>query len=57
MPPHPPLARLPGQWEPWEAIFQEAQESELQLGDKPGLTDAQGRVSETWRSRVRNASC
>ncbi|KAK0236233.1 Indoleamine 2,3-dioxygenase [Armillaria nabsnona] len=54
MPPHPPLARLPGQWEPWEAIFQEAQESELQLGDKPGLTDAQSRVSETWRSRVRN---
>jgi indoleamine 2,3-dioxygenase len=52
MPPAPPLARLPAQWEPWEAALDAAIRGRLQLGIKPGLTSEETAASEAWRSQV-----
>ncbi|KAG6897348.1 hypothetical protein C0992_002274 [Termitomyces sp. T32_za158] len=53
MPPQPPLARLPSTWETWEYILDEAQRTQLQLGDTPELPEHERVKSESWRSRVR----
>ncbi|KAJ6512642.1 Indoleamine 2,3-dioxygenase [Mycena sanguinolenta] len=53
MPPQAPPARLPAEWEPWEFVLDGAIAEGLQLGDKPGLTDAERSRSEAWRQRVR----
>ncbi|KAF8502755.1 Indoleamine 2,3-dioxygenase [Russula emetica] len=52
MPPNPPLARLPSQWEPWEQLLDEAQSYRLQLGKKINITDEEKARSESWRARV-----
>ncbi|KAF7337026.1 Indoleamine 2,3-dioxygenase [Mycena venus] len=49
----PPPARLPADWEAWEAVLDEAIAESLQLGDKPGITPAEMSRSESWRQRVR----
>jgi indoleamine 2,3-dioxygenase len=54
MPPDPPLARLPLQWEPWEQLLDDAQVHRLQLGNKHDITDVKKALSESWRARVRN---
>jgi indoleamine 2,3-dioxygenase len=54
MPPQPPLARLPAQWESWEAILDDAIQQKLKLGDTPQITEAELNKSELWRSRVRD---
>lgn len=56
MPPQPPLARLPIEWEAWETMLADATEQHLQLGDKAGLSDAEKAKSERWRQRVRDVS-
>ncbi|KAI9439567.1 Indoleamine 2,3-dioxygenase [Lactarius indigo] len=53
MPPDPPLARLPMQWEPWEQLLEEAQVHRLQLGSKHDIIDEEMVQSESWRARVR----
>ncbi|GLB40733.1 putative indoleamine 2,3-dioxygenase [Lyophyllum shimeji] len=53
MPPEEPLSRLPGPWEPWEAILDDAIAAKLQLGDKPVLSEKEKATSEAWRARVR----
>jgi indoleamine 2,3-dioxygenase len=53
MPPDPPLARLPVQWEPWEQLLDDAQVHRLQLGSKLDITDMDNARSESWRARVR----
>ena len=52
MPPNPPLARLPSQWEPWEQLLDDAQSHRLQLGQKFNITDEEKARSESWRARV-----
>jgi indoleamine 2,3-dioxygenase len=52
MPPNPPLARLPSQWEPWEQLIDDAQSCRLQLGNKINITDEEKARSESWRVRV-----
>jgi indoleamine 2,3-dioxygenase len=54
MPPHPPLSRLPVQWEPWEDTLDQALRAKLQLGEKPGLSQKDVAGSELWRSHVRD---
>ena len=53
MPPKEPLSRLLPEWEPWELILEAAIESQIQLGDKLGLTEDEKSASEAWRARVR----
>uniref|UniRef100_A0A0W0EUN6 Aminotransferase class I/classII large domain-containing protein n=1 Tax=Moniliophthora roreri TaxID=221103 RepID=A0A0W0EUN6_MONRR len=53
MPPHPPVARLPSEWESWEQILDAAVEERLQLGEKPGLSISDREKSALWRARVR----
>ncbi|KAH9061374.1 Indoleamine 2,3-dioxygenase [Lactarius vividus] len=55
MPPDPPLARLPTQWEPWEQLLDDAQAHHLQLGNKYNITDEEVIQSESWRVRVRQS--
>jgi indoleamine 2,3-dioxygenase len=56
MPPDPPLARLPSQWEPWEQLLDDAQAHRLQLGSKSDIIDEEKARSESWRARVRQVS-
>lgn len=53
MAPSEPVSRLPIQWEPWEATLDAAILVQLQLGDKPGLTEQEATQSEKWRAGVR----
>ncbi|KAI0260420.1 tryptophan 2,3-dioxygenase [Gloeopeniophorella convolvens] len=53
MPPDPPLARLPAQWELWEQLLGDAQMRKLQLGRKAGITEEEKALSESWRSHAR----
>ncbi|KAI0090993.1 tryptophan 2,3-dioxygenase [Irpex rosettiformis] len=53
MPPQPPLTRLPESWSPWEEVLDDAVASNLQLGDKLDLSDADRSRSAEWRARVR----
>ncbi|KAK2459908.1 hypothetical protein APHAL10511_008108 [Amanita phalloides] len=52
MPPHPPLPRLPPQWDPWESLLDAAQSTPLQLGSKPDLSPAEKHASKIWRRRL-----
>ena len=54
MPPDPPLARLPAQWEIWEQLLDDAQAHRLQLGNKHDITDVEIDQSESWRIHVRH---
>lgn len=53
MAPYGPPARLPRQWEEWEATLDAAMEAKLQLGDKPGISEQDMALSHGWRVRVR----
>ncbi|KAJ7471377.1 Indoleamine 2,3-dioxygenase [Mycena galericulata] len=53
MPPQAPPSRLPLEWEAWELALDAAIAESLQLGDKPGLSQAEMSRSEAWRKRVR----
>lgn len=57
MPPDPPLARLPFQWEPWEQLLDEAQSQRLQLGRKSDITNEEKTRSESWRTCVTQVRC
>lgn len=52
LPPEPPLTRLPIDWEPWEAILDDALQRKLQLGDRINLSDEDIYSSASWRARV-----
>lgn len=54
MPPQPPLARLPSEWEAWECTLESAIRQKLQLGDSPGLHQEEKDKSEAWRVHVRS---
>jgi len=54
MPSHPPIGRLPIEWEPWETILDQARSMKLQLAVKPGLTGDEVAQSASWREIVRN---
>ena len=56
MPPQPPLARLPPEYDLWEVVLADAITGKLQLGDKPGLSEEDQTRSELWRARVREVS-
>ncbi|KAJ8088433.1 hypothetical protein PM082_022506 [Marasmius tenuissimus] len=53
MPPEAPLRRLPGGWEAWEALLDEAIENRLAPSDKVGITMEEVRRSERWRASIR----
>jgi indoleamine 2,3-dioxygenase len=53
MPPQPPVARLPFEWEIWEVALDEAMQGKLQLGNKVDLSEEEAERSESWRGRVR----
>ncbi|KAF8343600.1 tryptophan 2,3-dioxygenase [Amanita rubescens] len=53
MPPHPPIHRLPPQWEIWESLLDRAQSNHIQPGDKPDLSEKSKADSENWRREVR----
>lgn len=53
MPPHPPIHRLPPQWEIWESLLDRAQSDHIQPGDKPDLSEKSKTDSENWRREVR----
>jgi len=57
MPPDPPLARLPSQWEPWEQLLDDAQLHRLQLGSKIDITEEEKSRSEWWRAHVSQVRC
>lgn len=56
MPPQAPLERLPGDWQPWEDVLQDAIQRRLQLGEIPDLTEQERENSEAWRQTVRGVS-
>ena len=53
MPPDPPLARLPSEWEAWEAILDSALTKRLKLHDGPSTSDGDRAESSSWREGVR----
>lgn len=53
MAPRVPLARLPKDWEPWEALLDAAIAERLRPGDTAGLTETDEARSERWRAIVR----
>ena len=52
VPPQPPLARLPSEWETWEAILDSALTKRLKLYSGPSTTDEDRADSTTWRGDV-----
>ena len=52
MPPQPPLARLPGEWEAWEVTLDSALTKRLKLYDGPTTTDDDHAEAATWREGV-----
>jgi indoleamine 2,3-dioxygenase len=52
MPPQPPLARLPIEWQLWEELLDEAMKQQLQLGTKEGLSEEDKTRSRVWRASV-----
>jgi len=52
MPPQPPLARLPVEWEEWEASLDDAVNQKLSLGGTPGLDEESKLASERWREGI-----
>ncbi|KLO15286.1 Indoleamine 2,3-dioxygenase [Schizopora paradoxa] len=56
MPPQPPLARLPCEWEAWEVALDDAISQKLCLGSTPDLDEASRNLSERWREGVRKIS-
>lgn len=52
LPPEPPLARLPIDWEPWESALDDALQRKLKLGDRADLSDDDIHSSASWRARV-----
>ncbi|KAJ7025765.1 Indoleamine 2,3-dioxygenase-domain-containing protein [Mycena alexandri] len=53
MPPQAPPSRLQIDWEAWELALDGAIAEGLQLGDKPGITQAEMSRSESWRKGIR----
>jgi len=53
MPPEPPLARLPSEWETWEAILDSALTKRLKLYNGFTTTDDDRAESAVWREGVR----
>lgn len=56
MPPQPPLARLPGEWETWEAVLDSALTKKLKLYNGPTTTDDDRGDSAAWRKGVYKVS-
>ena len=56
MPPEPPLARLPSEWETWEAILDSALTKRLKLYNGFNTTDDNRVESAAWREGVRKVS-
>jgi len=52
MPPQPPLARLPDEWETWEATLDSALTKRLKLYDGPTTTDDDRAEATAWREGV-----
>ena len=56
MPPHPPIPRLPKQWEPWEKVLEQAMERKLQLAIRLDFSSEEAEKSAAWRAQVREVS-
>ena len=56
VPPEPPVARLPSEWEIWEAILDSALTKRLKLYNGPTTSDGDRVESAAWREDVRNVS-
>jgi indoleamine 2,3-dioxygenase len=56
MPPQPPLARLPSEWETWEAVLDSALTKRLKLYSGPATTNDDHVESATWREEVYKVS-
>ena len=52
MPPEPPLARLPSEWEKWEAILDSALTKKLKLYNGLSTSDDDRAESAAWRGDV-----
>ena len=52
MPPEPPLARLPSEWETWEVILDSALTKRLKLHNGPTTTGDDRAESAAWRKNV-----
>ena len=52
MPPEPPLTRLPGEWETWEAVLDSALTKRLKLYSDPATSDDDRAESTAWREDV-----
>ena len=52
MPPQPPLAHLPGEWETWEVTLDSALTKRLKLYDGPTTTDDDRAEAAAWREGV-----
>jgi hypothetical protein len=56
MPPEPPIAHLPSEWEQWEAILEEGLQARLRIGESPDITPEETERSRLWRDTVLNVS-
>ena len=56
MPPQPPLARLPSEWETWEVTLDSALTRRLKLYNAPATTDDDRTESAAWRVGVDRVS-
>ena len=52
LPPQPPLARLPSEWETWEVILDVAVVKRLKMYNDPTITDDGRAESAAWRGDV-----
>lgn len=56
LPPEPPVARLPGSWETWEIILDDAIQNHLTIGGKIDITPSEIQQNTLWRNRVQSVS-
>lgn len=54
MPPEPPVARLPAEWDAWENILQVAIGARFTVGDTPDITPEETDRALQWREAVQN---
>ena len=54
MPPEPPVARLPAEWDAWEDVLQAAIDARFTVGDAPDVEPEETDRGSQWREAVQN---
>lgn len=54
MPPEPPIARLPTEWDEWEQVLDAALQSRLKIAENPDISPEETERSRLWRETVSN---